>query len=52
MASNRLACCVTLDRRSRKEGDDRLEEKVDLIVQALDKDSNQSAKIDRAYLGD
>src|SRR5688572_271064 len=36
-----------------KEGNDRLEEKVDLILQALDKDAKKEiAKLDRAYLRD
>jgi hypothetical protein len=35
------------------QGNDRLEEKVDLIVQALDKDRKKEiAKLDRAYLRD
>jgi hypothetical protein len=36
-----------------KEGNDRLEEKVDLILQALDKEAKKEiAKLDRAYLRD
>src|SRR5688572_12935844 len=36
-----------------KEGNDRLEEKIDLILQALDKDAKKEiAKLDRAYLRD
>jgi hypothetical protein len=36
-----------------KEGNDRLEEKIDLILQTLDKDAKKEiAKLDRAYLRD
>jgi hypothetical protein len=53
LAGQRCALLYHIGSPQSKEGNDRLEEKIDLILLALDKDAKKEiAKLDRAYLRD